>query len=65
MPNPVITPDLLGPYHNSEYPLQPGSVQSMQFKSTDTGPCYMTKEEREARRYDVDTGEVYKRDIKG
>ena len=59
----IITPDLLGPYHNSDSPLQVGSVQCMQFKSTDIGPCYLTEEERNARRYDVDTGEVYERDI--
>ena len=45
-----------GPYHNSEYTLQPGMHQTMQFNTDDTGPCYLTEEERLVQRLDRDSG---------
>ena len=52
----ITSKDLLGPFHNSEYALQVGSTQVLQFSPLDTGPCYLTEKEREERRFDRKTG---------
>ncbi|KAL7532560.1 hypothetical protein ACHAWF_008635 [Thalassiosira exigua] len=39
-----------------ETKLEVGSTQSLVFKATDVGPWWMTAEERERRRYDIDQG---------
>ena len=50
-----------GPYHTSAYPLQPGMCQSMQFQPNDSGPCYLTEEDRLVQRLDRNNGEMKKR----
>ena len=52
-----------GPYHTSNYKLQPGSIQSMQFEQGDEGPCYMDDSERLLRMYDIDTGKTSEREL--
>jgi hypothetical protein len=55
--NSVLTDkDCFGPFHNSTYKLQLGDDQSMIFSSMDTGPFYLSDEEKERRRNDVSTG---------
>jgi hypothetical protein len=52
-----------GEYHTNFNPLQLNGTQKMHFTSDDIGPFYMTPEEREARKYDYNTGKVRKRPI--
>ena len=59
----IITPNLLGPYHDHTYPLQVGSVQQMSFQSDDIGPCYLNEKERNDKKHDRDTGIVRKCDV--
>ena len=37
----MLKPEHFGPFHNSNYDLQPGMKQSMNFRPTDKGPCYI------------------------
>ena len=52
-----------GPFHNSEYLLQPGMKQSMVFSPNDAGPCYMSDTQREQHRYDIKTGKTREKDL--
>ena len=53
--------ELFGPYHSPSDPLQPGMTQSMQFQSTDIGPCYLSIDERVKQQYDINSGEIKER----
>jgi hypothetical protein len=48
----VLTLDCFGKYHNENSPLQEGSIQSMCFLPTDSGPFYLTPAENISRRVD-------------
>ena len=53
-----ITKDLLGPYHNDSFKLQPGMEQEMFFSSNDTGPCYMSDCQRNKHKFDINSGKL-------
>lgn len=59
----VLTADEFGPFHNSTYTLQPGMTQSMQFKDSDIGPCYMSVEERQKQKLDIHSGKTRDKDL--
>ena len=63
MRNSKLTIDNFGPFHTPSYNLQPGMIQSMQFSSTDVGPCYYTEEERNKYRLDINTGKTREKDL--
>jgi hypothetical protein len=52
-----------GKYHDASYPLQFGDKQDMVFSETDEGPFYLSREEKEKRKYDKKTGKTRKRYI--
>jgi hypothetical protein len=52
-----------GPYHNDAFKLQLGDTQHMNFTNLDTGPFYFTKNEKEDRKIDGQTGRCRKRPI--
>jgi hypothetical protein len=45
-----------GPYHTKHFNLQPNGTQSMVFNPSDSGPFYMSVEDRERKKYDIHTG---------
>jgi hypothetical protein len=45
-----------GPYHTKDFDLQPNGTQSMIFDASDSGPFYMSVEDKERKKYDVQTG---------
>jgi hypothetical protein len=50
-------------YHTSSYTLQLNGTQKIHFTSDAVGPFYMLPKEREARKYDYNTGMVCKRPV--
>ena len=56
MRNSHITTELLGPYHNSTYSLQPGMEQSMIFSEGSSGPCYMSDQQISKHKFDISNG---------
>jgi hypothetical protein len=50
-----------GPFHDHTYPLQLNSIQSMIYKSTDSGPFYLTEDDREKQKHDIRTGRMRKK----
>ena len=46
----------LGPFDHVQK-LKVGQTQSMIFQDTDIGPFYLNKDEREKRKYDIETNE--------
>ena len=52
----IDDPSLLGPFHTSDYALQLGSTQKMQYTTEDEGPCYLNESERGKQRYDICNG---------
>ena len=59
----TLEPVHFGPFHNSNYDLQPGMQQSMIFSPTDKGPCYMTDEQQVFHRNDINTGKSRTKDL--
>ena len=59
----IITHDLLGPYHSSQSPLQPGMTQCMVFDDSHEGPCYLSDQKRQQCRYDQTTNITKERDL--
>ena len=59
-----ITPDLLGPFHTAESPLQPGMYQSMVFSESDAGPCYLSDTQRVNQRFDRVTNQTLERELR-
>ena len=58
-----VPKDCFGPYHSSSTNLQPLDEQYMVFREGDSGPCYLSEEERRKRKYDVNTGEIKEKEI--
>ena len=61
MQNSDITANLLGPFHSPISPLQLGMSQQMQYTYKDSRPCYLTAEEKDKHRYDINMGEKQSR----
>ena len=59
----LLTYNEFGPFHSSSSLLQPGMCQSMQFKATYSGPCYLNDEEKIARKLDVRLGKTREKDM--
>jgi hypothetical protein len=51
-----IDSSCFGPYHTKDFDLQPNGTQSMIFGASDSGPFYMSVEDKERKKYDVQTG---------
>ena len=52
-----------GPFHSNNATLQPGHSQSMLFKATEVGPCYLSQKERDDQRLDRITSKRRKKDF--
>ena len=50
-----------GPFHDHTYPLQLDSTQSMIYQPTDTGPFYLTEDDRQKQKHDIRTGRMKKK----
>jgi hypothetical protein len=58
-----LTSKCFGPYHSTDYELQPNSIQKMVFSDSDVGPFYMGDKERESNKLDIRTGKKRKKYI--
>ena len=63
MRNAYITKDLLGPYHNENYKLQPGMEQTMVFSDDHIGPCYMSDTQRTKHKYDLSNQKIIEKNF--
>ena len=52
-----------GPFHNSDYNLQPGMTQTMVYSPTDKGLCYMTDQQQVSHQYDINTGKKQTKEL--